>query len=588
MIRNKKKKKRILKKIFTKNLKPKQRQYEALRMLAFEDASYEEVAKRFGYTPASLRNIESLALREKINFFSDIKTGPKEPRIAPEIFEKIRELRKQNKSIFDIREVIQNENNTHLGTTTIQRTIASAGFGKLRRRTDYERGVSFKNTLIADRAKNLDFNKLMPFKIDCPIAGIFFFIPYVLESGLVDVIKKCSLPKSSDIGCIQASLSILLLKLIGNERLSHIQSYDYEPAIGMFAGVNRLPKSTYITTYSCRTSDSILQNMQQEIIVNFKKKYPQFYNSDYINLDFHSIPHYGEESEMEKVWCGSKGKTLKGANTLLAQDSTSNVILYTQADILRKNETQEIKRFIEYWKKVNGELDETLVFDCKLTKYEILGELDSKNPRVKFITLRKRNETLLDQTARIPESEWHKAKLPIPKRKNQTFLIHEGDVKLKGCPKPFRQIIIKDHGRTKPTFVITNNLDLKLTDILEVYAKRWHIENKISELVAFFNLNALSSPIMVRIHFDIFWTVIADTLYHLFAQDLPRFQKCEAKTVFKKFVNFPGTMEFDGKEFIIKIRKRAHTPILLGVEKLTKPFRVPWLDNMPMRIVWTA
>ena len=29
------------------------------------------------------------------------------------------------------------------------------------------------------------------------------------------------------------------------------------------------------------------------------------------------------------------------------------------------------------------------------------------------------------------------------------------------------------------------------------------IENKLSELVAFFNLNALSSPVMIRIHFDI-------------------------------------------------------------------------------------
>ncbi|GAF94640.1 unnamed protein product, partial [marine sediment metagenome] len=128
----------------------------------------------------------------------------------------------------------------------------------------------------------------------------------------------------------------------------------------------------------------------------------------------------------------------------------------------------------------------------------------------------------------------------------------------------------------------------KLIDVLEVYAKRWHIENKISELVAFFNINALSSPIMIRIHFDLFWTVIADTLYHRLAQDLPRFEKCQAKTIFKKFINFPGQMEFDGEKFVIKIRKRAHTPILLGVDKLTKPFEIPWLNNLPLEIQWTA
>jgi len=29
---------------------------------------------------------------------------------------------------------------------------------------------------------------------------------------------------------------------------------------------------------------------------------------------------------------------------------------------------------------------------------------------------------------------------------------------------------------------------------------------------------------MIRIHFDILWTMIADTLYHRFAQDLRRFE----------------------------------------------------------------
>ena len=124
--------------------------------------------------------------------------------------------------------------------------------------------------------------------------------------------------------------------------------------------------------------------------------------------------------------------------------------------------------------------------------------------------------------------------------------------------------------------------------ILEVYAKRWHIENKLSELVSFFNLNALSSPLMIRIHFDIFWTILADTLYHIFAKDLPRFEHCRADTIFKKFINFPGRLKFDGKKFIVEIRKRAHTPILLGVEKLNKPFPVPWLKNKTMEIRWQA
>ncbi len=49
----------------------------------------------------------------------------------------------------------------------------------------------------------------------------------------------------------------------------------------------------------------------------------------------------------------------------------------------------------------------------------------------------------------------------------------------------------------------------------------------------------------------------------------------------------PGRVIYDGEKFIIKIRKRSHTPILLGIEKLNKPFVVPWIDNTTMEIVWT-
>jgi len=34
--------------------------------------------------------------------------------------------------------------------------------------------------------------------------------------------------------------------------------------------------------------------------------------------------------------------------------------------------------------------------------------------------------------------------------------------------------------------------------------------------------------------------MIADTLYHIFARDLRRFEKNLAPTIFKKFINFPG------------------------------------------------
>jgi hypothetical protein len=484
-----------------------------------------------------------------------------------------------------MRKSVLNQDAIPVSVSTIERVIKDAGFARLKRRSNQELGLTKKNKQIPERSENLDFTKIKPFSIDCPVVGIYFFLPYILKSGILEIVSECGLPGSSDIGSIQACLSMLLLKLIGNERLSQMDCYDQEVGLGVLAGLNVLPKSTYMSTYSCLTSEDMLYQFQKEIIQQFRKIYPEMYQGEFINLDFHSIPHYGEQSEMEKVWCGAKGKTMKGANTVFAQDSQSNTILYTRADILRKNETLEIKKFVDYWKSIQGKVDETLVFDCKFTKYSILNELAQDG--IKFITLQKRYPALLKNTQEISKDQWLKISLPIPKRKYQKVSVYETEIFLKDCVHPFRQIIVKDHGREQPTFIISNNYQLKLETILEVYAKRWHIENKLAELVAFFNLNALSSPLMIRIHFDILWTMIADTLYHRFAQDLKRFENLRAPTIFKKFINIPGRVIFNGHKFQIRIRKRAYTPILKGVKKLSQPFSVPWLNNYPVEIVWT-
>jgi hypothetical protein len=188
---------------------------------------------------------------------------------------------------------------------------------------------------------------LTPFNLESPVAGVFFFIPYIVEAGILEVVKHGKDPHSSVINAEQAALSILLLNLIGNKRLSHIKTYDHEPGLGVFAGLNVLPKATYIQSYSCRTSSVLLLKFQNHFVSHFQKIYPNFYNSAFINLDFHSIPHYGDESQMEKVWCGDQSKAMKGANTIFAQDSESNAILYTRADILRKDEATEILKFVD-------------------------------------------------------------------------------------------------------------------------------------------------------------------------------------------------------------------------------------------------
>jgi len=571
---------------FSQPASPLQKQYEAIRAIVIDRQPPKVVAERFDYSVNTLYSMMRDVRSGKLNLFPKAsQCGPKERRTPEAVREAIIAYRKQQFSCQDIVEKFQ-DSGYKISKRTVENILHDADFSRLPRRTAVKRGVTQKNQLLPEKSASLNFETLEPFSFDCPVVGIYFFVPYLIESGILDIVKQCKLPTSSVISQEQACLAMLLLKLIGNQRLSHMSSYDHEKGLGLFAGLSVLPKSTYMSTYSCRTDEVMLSEFQQQVVSHFQITYPEFYQSDFINLDFHSIPHFGEESQMEKVWCGARGKAMKGANTLFAQDSTSNVILYTKADILRKNETEEILTFAAYWKRIRNDITETLVFDCKLTSYLVLDTLVTDN--IKFITLRKRNKKLLEETAEIPEEKWQKLTLPIPKRKHKKCSVYEADVFLPKCKNAFRQIIVKNHGRAEPTFIITSNRELDLKNILIVYAKRWHIENKFNELVSFFNLNALSSPFMIRVHFDMLWTVIADTLFHRFMQDLPRYERVQADHIFRKFIDMPGRITFDGKEFVIKIRKRATTPILLGVNKLKKGVSVPWLDNRLLRFEWTA
>ena len=402
----------------------------------------------------------------------------------------------------------------------------------------------------------------------------------------MEALDELPLPQSGQIGKKQAFLSLLVLKLIGGQRLSHVRHYDHDVGFGLFAGLNVLPKPTYAGTYSCLVSADLCRQLQSKIISCLRSWQPDFFSGSTINLDFHSIAHFGDDSEMEKVWCGARHKAMKGANTFFAQDGQTKVLLYTNADVLRKEGTSEILRFVDYLKEIKGVVDETLVFDSRLTTYKVLDELDRSG--VKFITLRNRCQSLKEQTDSLDETQWAKVRLPIPKRKHPKFLAYESEVMLKGCERPLRQIIMKDHGRTEPTYVITNNRELPLETVLMIYARRWRIENKLAELIDFFNLNALSSPIMVRIHFDILLSVVGSFLYYRLAQDLPRFEKSLAPDIFRRFVDMPGRVRFDGRDFELRLRKRAHTPILLGVRQLQEAIEIPWLDGRQIKMAFTS
>lgn len=564
---------------------PAQKRYEALRAYFLESLTQKEAAKRAGYSISTFQSLVSNFQNGKVEFFLKPQYGPNRRQASDFIHERIVSLRKSGHSVYEIKDILSKEGFI-TSIQTINRIIKDEGFAKLPRRTREELGITKKNMLLPSISTAIEFNQIESYRFDCQVGGIYYFIPYILQTGLFELISSAPFPETSKISKINSIFSILALKLIGHERLSKISSYNHDTGFGFFAGLNVPPKTTTTSTYSYMVDKETIQSFMKEFISQMRTTYSQYYQGDTINLDFHSIPHYGEKSEMDDNWVGAKHQCLKSALTLFAQDGESRHLLYANTDIDKEDESNEIVNFVNYWTDVKGIIEQTLVFDSKLTTYDILEDLDTRE--IKFITLRRRGKKLIEDANNIPEKDWIKVDLKKEKRKFNKFKMYESEITLPRTNFKVRQVIFKDHGRHVPTFLVTNNRDIELETLALHYANRWLIENKFSELVDFFNLNALSSPFMIRIYFDVVLTVVADTLYRLLAKDLKRFEDCTPKTIFADFINCRCIGEVAGDEIIIKMKKKATTPIFKSNDVFQKSYAIPWLGNKRLRFDWIS
>ena len=557
---------------------PGQKQYEALRAFYVEKLPARVVADQFGYTVASFNALKQKFKTGKISFQFTNKPGPRGSRVPKEIQERIFEIRRQrNLSAYRIAEILAIEG-YEITPRTINRLLQKAGFPPVPRRAKLAIGETVLGAKVPQEARILEPNTLEGRTAQCSIGGIFLFAPFIELLGLPQVVSQARLPGSKQIPPLQYFLSFLALKLIGKERLSHVDDLSFDQGMGLFAGLNVLPKCTPISDYSYRLDPFILDRILQGFVRKMNRN--RAYRSDTINLDFHTVPHYGDESVLQTHWLPTKGKRLKGALTLFAQDCESTLFQYAQADILRSEASEQIVTFVKFWKKVHGKLASTLVFDSKLTSYEHLNILNEMG--VNFITLRKRGKKLLAALDRIPHRDWEKIHLDIPKRKYKSPFVFDSITELSGYDDNIRQIALKGTGRDRPSILITNDFQSPPDSVVFRYAKRWRIENGIAEAIKFFSLNALSSPVLIKVHFDVLMTMIAHALYHFLSQKFRGFEQCRSSTIFRKFINMKADIVIEDNDIIVTFPRRVHNPIIKAAQLDKIPTPISWLGNRKM------
>ncbi len=415
-------------------------------------------------------------------------------------------------------------------------------------------------------------------------AGVFLFWPLLAQIRFDRLVTKADYPGSQMVPAANALLSLLTLKLLDKERLSHIDDFNCDQALGLFAGLNILPKKSFATDYSYRTTRS----HQLEMLKGWVKKLSPmlFPEAGSFSLDFHAIGHRGEETDLENHYQPMRGKAGPSVLTFFAMEQKSRVFCYVNANLTRSGQSAEILRFIDFWRKLMGKNPQWLYFDSKLTTYAELSRITAKK-NIWFVTIRRRGSSILRRLAALPSSRWKQAVIDIPKRRHQRIRYVDEPVTLRDYEGQARQIAVTGLGREQPTLFLTNNFEANPRELVMNYARRNGVEDALGSSVNFFHLDCLSSEVRLNVDLDTVLTVLANGCYRWLASQLHGYDQSKPKALYRKFVETSGAVEIEaGRRIVVYFDRRSHNPILREAQLDKGNTKLPWLANHRLEFVY--
>ena len=410
------------------------------------------------------------------------------------------------------------------------------------------------------------------------VAGVFLFLPLLARLRFDTLTTQAGYPGSQMVPASAALLSLLALKLLDKERRSHIGDFNFDEALGLFAGLNILPKKSYATDYSYRTSRSQQQRLLSGWVAGLAPLL--FPEAEAFCLDFHPIPYRGDPEVLENHYLPLRGKAGPSVLTFFAQEPKSRVLCYANANLTRADQPGELLRFVDFWHAITGHNPQWLYFDSKLVPY---AELDRVNQRgIWFVTIRRRGSAILRRLRTLPATDWHRAVIDIPKRRHKNIRYVDESIHLRDYAGCLRQLAVGGLGRDEPTLCLSNNFEASARDLITRYAGRNSVEDALGISVNFFHLDCLASEVRLNVDLDVALTVLANGCYRWLATQLSGFAKAKPKQLYRRFVETGGLVEVQEDRIVVRFDKRCHNPILREAALDRNCPGVPWLRNLPV------
>ncbi|MGB0091009.1 MAG: hypothetical protein WBP81_00490 [Solirubrobacteraceae bacterium] len=551
---------------FTAPDEPNQRRYEALRAYFVEEQSAEAVGERFGYTRSTVETLVREFRAGRLSLFASSRPGPRSQPKKDRARTLALGLRREGRSLREIERALGAEQ-VPLSRTAIWELASEEGLGRLEREAEAEPEPL---ALMAPKARRLsEEDWASGQRISSEHAGLFLLVPELVELDIRGLIAKAGYLWTTQLAALNSLLALLALKLYEERRRSHVYDVVHDRALGLFCGLNVLPKRTHLTGYSYRTTRAHNLALLEALVP--RQRELGLISGESFNLDFHAIMSYGEDQILEEHYVPRRSQRTRAVLTFFAQDGDTATLCYANADLSKAEQPHEIIRFCEFWQRTSGQPPGLLVFDSTLTTHAELAELDEQ--QIGFITLRRRGGNIIKGIKALPDSNWTPVRLERP-GKHRDVTVTESEVTL--AKRSFRQLAIRGLGRDQPTLLLTNRRELTTKQLIERYAKRWLIENQLSAQIRAFHLDALSSQVPLAVDLDTTLSVICDSIYRHFALRLSGYQTATPDTIFRHFIKTPGQLHITPERVEVRLEPRTRTPVLLDADYHQLTTTVPW------------
>jgi len=580
---------------------PMHRRYELLKAYFVECRSAKQVGQQFGCTPSTVETYVHQYRRScdeghPQQFFLENKPGPKGERKKGDIKEHVMRLRALGFSSTEIHTALF-QHDFHISLSLVQQVLVEQGLRRLSPRTAEQReevanrirtgdlpGLSAPVPAVPEPGEVADARTidLQPGReLASRVAGVFLFLPLLVQVGFHKITAAARMPGTAMIPTVSSLLSLLSLKLLDKERKSHIMHWSFDEGLGLFAGLNILPKTSAVTTYSYQLNDHANALLAQWVRPAYPILCPEGAAS--FVLDFHPVPHRGQGSNLENNYVPAKGEAVRSVNTCWARAVEGPMLCWTNADITHDDKPTMPIRFLDFWEDVTGTQPTWLYLDSRCTNLATLRQIADRG--VNFITLRKRGPQLVDSLRTLPASRWETITLDTPQRRRQKLACLDEEVFLRTYGGPMRQIAVRG-SRQNPTLYVTNDRRASAREIIRRYIERNGIEDDIGVNVNFLHSDCLSSSISLSVNIDVVMTVIANGCYRWLGRQFRGYQKAHPKELFHSFVETAGKIRIGDDDICVAFERRSHNPLIQQAALDASPIHVPWMGGKRLRFAF--